>query len=49
MAIQDQTFCIYCQKDYKTPWKLRNHILKMHEGTYAYYAILAAPERKAEQ
>ncbi len=32
---EEETFCIYCQKEYSTPKKLRIHIDKKHPGTYA--------------
>jgi hypothetical protein len=31
----DQTFCLYCQKEYASPRNLRIHIEKKHPGSYA--------------
>jgi len=40
--ILKETFCIYCQQDFKTPKKLQGHVHKKHAGTYAYNAIREA-------
>jgi hypothetical protein len=39
-SILSQEFCIYCQRDFDTPKKLQDHVIKNHEGTYAYFAIM---------
>lgn len=31
----EETFCYYCQEDFKTPEKLGSHIERKHPGTYA--------------
>ena len=31
----EQTFCIYCQKEYGTFDKLKAHLRREHPGTYA--------------
>jgi hypothetical protein len=30
---EQETFCVYCQRDYKTPQRLRTHVLKVHPAT----------------
>jgi hypothetical protein len=37
--ISEDTFCLYCQKEFHTPKKLQNHIAKKHPNTYAAYSI----------
>ena len=31
----EDTFCIYCQKDKHTLAKLKRHLRRVHPGTYA--------------
>lgn len=31
---ETETFCVYCQRDHKTPQRLRTHVLKAHPATY---------------
>lgn len=35
-----QTFCLYCQKNYETPFQLARHIRRVHKGTYAEYNVV---------
>lgn len=40
--ILKQDFCIYCQKEFKTPEKMQEHVLEEHPGTYAATSITEA-------
>jgi hypothetical protein len=40
-----QTFCIYCQVEFRSPRRLVNHLKQEHLGTYAYINLVP----KAEQ
>ena len=40
VPLQEETFCYYCQRDYKTPKQLRTHVLKIHPATYRAAAYL---------
>lgn len=44
-ALEDETLCIYCQREYDSPGRLRTHVLRMHPGTYraSAYLQLALP------
>jgi hypothetical protein len=39
-TVDRQTFCIYCQQDFKRPSDLAWHILKKHPGTYAAHHVV---------
>ena len=39
-------FCLYCQRQFKTPVGLQHHVLRVHRGTYAANSILEAREKK---
>jgi hypothetical protein len=41
-SLLDDTYCIYCQKEYSTPKRLLSHIKRMHKNTYAYWAYTEA-------
>ena len=34
-----EVFCIYCQKEYRSPGRLRHHVLRIHPGTYRAIAF----------
>jgi hypothetical protein len=35
-----ETFCVYCQRDYKSPQRLRTHVLKTHAATWRAAAYM---------
>jgi hypothetical protein len=43
--ILDDTFCIYCQRDFPLPRDLQKHVLTYHAGSYAANSILKAREQ----
>lgn len=45
--LEEETFCIYCQKEYGTPRKLRRHVLKVHPGTYRAEVYLEDEEAQS--
>lgn len=45
----NQTFCIYCQKEYGTPERLKSHLHRLHKDTYAQYNLAPTQEEKNEQ
>lgn len=42
MTILEETFCLYCQRKFSSPRRLRDHILTKHPGTYAEHAVKEA-------
>lgn len=40
----NETFCIYCQKQYQSPQNLKRHVLLNHPGTYRYWAYIYEEE-----
>jgi hypothetical protein len=40
----EQTFCIYCQREYGTFSKLKAHLRRVHPGTYAAHSLAGEPE-----
>lgn len=45
--ILEDNFCLYCQKEFKNPRAMQDHVLETHSGTYAASSILSA--RTAER
>jgi hypothetical protein len=39
VSANNQTFCIYCQRDFTSPLSLRMHIEKEHKGSYAFFSV----------
>lgn len=39
-TVDRQTFCIYCQEDFKNDIDLGHHIVEKHKRTYAYYRVI---------
>lgn len=37
------TFCVYCQRHYKTVGRLKRHLIIKHSGTYAAHSIAGEP------
>jgi hypothetical protein len=46
--MSEDTFCIYCQREYQTHRRLVTHIKRMHPQTYAYYSFVPEEEQDAE-
>lgn len=42
MSDEEETFCIYCQKEYASPDNLKRHVLTKHPGTYRATAYTSA-------
>jgi len=42
--ILDDTWCTYCQEEFYVNTTLQEHVLNIHEGTYAANSILEALE-----
>lgn len=40
-----ETFCIYCQQEFKTPRRLVNHIKEAHRKTYAFFNLVPEGEQ----
>lgn len=38
-SIAKETFCYYCQKEFKSAAKLKSHVRHSHPGTYAELAL----------
>ena len=36
---EEETFCIYCQRQFASPKNLRRHIERLHVDTYVYQRI----------
>jgi hypothetical protein len=45
VSILDETFCLYCQREFETPRRLADHVLTKHPGTYAEHAVKEAETR----
>ena len=43
--VTDQTFCIYCSVEFRSPRRLINHIKRQHKGTYAYNTLVPKGEQ----
>jgi hypothetical protein len=43
---ETETFCVYCQRDYKTPQKLKTHVLKIHTATHRAAAYMNEDKKK---
>jgi hypothetical protein len=45
----DDSFCIYCQKQFASVVRLNNHIKSKHHGTVAYWSLMNAYEADAQR
>jgi hypothetical protein len=47
--ILEDTFCLYCQRQFTSPKRLQNHVALKHPGSYADISIQTAKEKKLVQ
>jgi len=44
--ILEDDFCLYCQREFRTPQGLQIHVARVHPGTYADHSIKEAKAKR---
>lgn len=45
----EETLCLYCQREYASPNRLRLHVERLHKGTYRAIAYAKEKEHTKER